>query len=100
MAPAPAPAKAPQARSDAGVACPGYQQSLIASLAGVYDRVGIAGVVRVQFRVSGTSVGDVVVLSGPREYQRAVQSAVRRFQCQSEGGEPTLVGLDIAFRPE
>ncbi len=99
-APAPAPARTLPARSDAGVTCPGYQQSLLASLAGAYDRVGIAGVVKVQFRVSGNSVGDVAVISGPREYQRAVQSAVRRFQCQSESGEPTLVALDITFQPE
>ena len=97
---APSPVPAPTARSEAGLACPGYQQALQTNLAGAYERVGVAGVVKVQFRVNGSAISDVTILSGPREYQRAVQAAVRRFQCQSDGAEATVVALDINFRPE
>lgn len=91
---------APAGRAEAGVACPGYRQSLQSSLAGVYDRIGITGIVKVEFRVRGGSVADVTTVSGPREYYRAVQSAVRRFQCQAAGTEDALVMLDIHFQPE
>lgn len=102
-APAPVAPASPHAaagRAEPGVACPGYQQSLQRSLAGAYERVGVAGSVKVQFTVSGTAVSDVAILSGPREYQRAVQAAVRRFECRSGGSEPTQVVMDISFRPE
>jgi protein TonB len=98
LAPAPAPARA--ASSSVGVLCPGYQAALRSGLAGVFERVGLAATVKVQFRVRDDAVLDVSLLSGPREYQRAVQSAVRRFTCKSEGAEEALVVFDVNFRAE
>ena len=97
---APSPAPARPASSSVGVVCPGYQAALQSGLAGVFERVGLAATVKVQFRVRGDAVQDVSLLSGPREYQRAVQSAVRRFTCRSEGVEDALVVFDVNFRAE
>lgn len=107
--PVPAPAAPPVAaappgpsggRLEAGVACPGYQQSLQSSLAGAYERVGIAGTVKVEFRVRDGAVVEVNPVAGPSEYYRTVRSAVRRFHCQARGGGDALVSLDIVFRGE
>ncbi|SFF32221.1 hypothetical protein SAMN04489711_12914 [Paracidovorax wautersii] len=65
------------------MACPGYQRSLQSSLAGAYERVSIAGTVKVEFRVRDGAVVDVTPMAGLSEYYRTVCSAVRRFHCQA-----------------
>ncbi len=96
---APAAPAAP-ARSEISVACPGYKDVLQSVLSGAYDRVGIAGVVKVQIRVRGAQIVDVTPLSGPREYHRLVQNAVRRMSCRAEGAEEVVVPLEVAFREQ
>jgi len=68
------------------VALPGNQQSQQSSLAGAYERVSIAGTVKVEFRVRDGVVVEVNPVAGPSEYYRTVRSAVRRFHCQAPGG--------------
>lgn len=90
----------PSGPVDVGVACPGYRQALESGLAGLYERVGIAGSVKVQFKVRGGTVVDITTLSGPREYARTVQSVVRRFNCLTDGAEEAIVVFDVSFRSE
>jgi protein TonB len=98
-APAPAPAApAPPLRRDVSVACPDYAQVLRDALAGVFDRVGVVGVVKVQIRIQGSRIVDVTPVSGPREYYRPVQNAVRRMRCGVEGADEVLVPLEVSFR--
>lgn len=82
------------------VACPGYRQVLVDSLGGAYDRIGITGVVKVQIRVRGNQIVEVAPQSGPREYYRVVQTAVRRMNCKSEGADEVTTSLEVSFRPE
>lgn len=96
---APAAPAAP-ARSEISVACPGYKDVLQSALSGAYDRIGLVGVVKVQIRVRGAQIVDVTPLSGPREYHRLVQNAVRRMSCRAEGAEEVLVPLEVAFREQ
>lgn len=82
------------------MARPGYQQSLQSSLAGVYERVGIAGTVKVEFRVRDGALVEVTPVAGLSEYYCTVCSAVLRFHCQARGIGDALVSLDIVFRGE
>jgi periplasmic protein TonB len=98
--PAPAPAPPPQpvaVKREIGLACPGYQAVLAQTLAEAYDRVGITGAVRTRFSVRGGQVQDVVPLSGPKEYFKYVQAAVKRMKCAAEGAEEVQVTLDVNF---
>lgn len=97
--PAPVPAS-PSLRRDVSVACPDYAQVLRDALAGVFDRVGVVGVVKVQIRIQGSRIVDVTPVSGPREYYRPVQNAVRRMRCGIDGANEVLVPLEVSFREE
>jgi protein TonB len=97
--PAP-PAPAAPARGEIGINCPGYKEVLQNSLSGLYDRVGVTGVVKVQIRIHGNQIVDVTPVSGPREYYRQVQNAVRRMKCSVNGGDELLVPLEVSFREE
>jgi protein TonB len=97
--PAPAPAPPSPVQAEVGISCPGYKRVLQTALGGLYDRIGVTGVVKVQIHLRGDQITDVVVLSGPREYHRYVQSAVRRMTC-SAGPADTVVPLEISFREE
>jgi protein TonB len=83
-----------------GVACPGYREILQSSLAGQFDRVGITGVVKVTIRIKGNQIVEVQPVSGPREYYRAVQSAVRRFSCSAQGADELPVTLEVSFKEQ
>ncbi|UUX96401.1 energy transducer TonB [Aquabacterium sp. J223] len=99
--PSPPVVEAPKPRPDrleVGVACPGYQDTLQGSLSSLYERVGVAGTVKVRFVVRHDRVADAQVLSGPRDYQRAVLAAVRRFECRLDGVDEVAVEFDISFR--
>ncbi|MEX8511210.1 MAG: energy transducer TonB [Leptothrix ochracea] len=99
--PAPAPtAPASPLRRDVSVACPDYAQVLRDALAGVFDRVGVVGVVKVQIRIQGSKIVDVTPVSGPRDYYRPVQNAVRRMRCGVDGANEVLVPLEVSFRED
>lgn len=97
--PAP-PAPIASAKTDIGVACPNYGQTLQTALNGWFERVGLDATVKVQFKVHGNAVKDVVILSGPREYHRAVLAAVQRFTCSTENTAEAVVTFNVFFRAE
>lgn len=96
--PTAAPATRPAPRAEVAIVCPGYQSILKSALAGEWGRVGITGDVKVVIRVRGNQILDVTPQSGPREYYRAVQRAVRRMNCTVDGADEQLVPLEIGFR--
>jgi periplasmic protein TonB len=96
-APAPAPEKPAVVRQEVSLACPGYQSVLASVLEEAIDRVGIAGTVRTRLTVRGGQVVDVAFLSGPKEYTKYVQSAVRRMHCSAGGADEVQVPLDVNF---
>lgn len=95
--PAPAPAAPTVARQEVSLACPGYQSALAAVLEEAIDRVGIAGTVRTRLTVRGGQVTDVAFLSGPKEYAKYVQAAVKRMHCSAGGADEVQVPLDVNF---
>jgi len=99
--PAPAPAPAPETpavvRQEVSLACPGYQSVLASVLEEAIDRVGIAGTVRTRLTVRGGQVTDVAFLSGPKEYTKYVQAAVKRMHCSAGGADEVQVPLDVNF---
>jgi len=97
--PAPAPAPAPPAvvRQEISLACPGYQSVLASMLEEAIDRVGIAGTLHTRLTIRGGQVTDVAVLSGPKEYTKYVQSAVKRMKCSAGGVDEVQASLDVNF---
>ncbi len=96
--PAPAPAPAPTiVRQEVSLACPGYQSALASVLEDAIDRVGIAGTVHTRLTVRGGQVTDVAFLSGPKEYAKYVQAAVKRMHCSAGGADEVQVPLDVNF---
>jgi protein TonB len=96
-APAPAPEKPAIARQEISLACPGYQSVLAQVLEEAIDRVGIVGTVRTRLTVRGGQVVDVAFLSGPKEYYKFVQGAVKRMHCSAGGADEVQVPLDVNF---
>jgi protein TonB len=96
-APAPAPEKPAVARQEISLACPGYQAVLAQVLEEAIERVGIAGTVRTRLTVRGGQVVDVAFLSGPKEYTKYVQGAVKRMHCSAGGADEVQVPLDVNF---
>ena len=95
---APAPPPAPAVlRQEASLACPGYQAVIAQGLEDAFDRVGIPGVVRTRLTVRGAQVVDATPVSGPKEYYKFVQAAVRRMHCSAGGADEVQVSLDIQF---
>lgn len=95
----PAPPPAPVVvKQEISVACPGYQAVLAQALEEAVDRVGIVGTVRTLIKVRGSQVVDVVPQSGPREYYKYLQTAVKRMRCSAGGAEEVLVSLDVLFK--
>ena len=80
--------------------CPGYANTLRQAFAGLYDKYEIAGTVTVRVQVRGNAITKVNVVSGPREYQRAVVAAVSSLSCQVSGGAEGYFELPIVFREE
>jgi protein TonB len=96
-APAPAPEKPAIVRQEISLACPGYQAVLAQVLEEAIDRVGIAGTVRTRLTVRGGQVVDVAFLSGPKEYTKYVQGAVKRMRCSAGGADEVQVPLEVNF---
>ena len=97
--PPPAPTPAPPAvvRQEISLACPGYQSVLASMLEDAIDRVGIAGTVHTRLTIRGGQVTDVAFLSGPKEYAKYVQSAVKRMKCSAGGADEVQASLDVNF---
>jgi protein TonB len=98
-APAPPPVEAKPApvKREVSLACPGYEAVLAQALEDAIDRVGITGVVRSRLTVRGEQVVDVTPLSGPKEYYKYVQAAVKRMKCSAGGADEVQVSLDVTF---
>lgn len=96
----PAPPPAAPVKTEIGVVCPGHKESLQSALAGLYDKVGVEGVVVLSIRFRGQEIVDVKQVSGPREYFRDVSRAVRRLDCKVPGGAETSATLEISFREQ
>ncbi|WP_219851649.1 energy transducer TonB [Methylibium rhizosphaerae] len=95
----PAPPPAPvTVKQEISVACPGYQAVLAQALEEAVDRVGIVGTVRTVIKVRGSQVVDVVPQSGPKEYYKYLQTAIKRMRCSAGGAEEVLVSLDVSFK--
>jgi protein TonB len=45
-------------------------------------------------------VVEVTPLSGPREYFRPVQNAIRKFSCQATGQEEVVTSLEVVFKEQ
>lgn len=97
-APPPEPAKPEIVKQEISLACPGYQSVLASTLEEAFDRVGIVGTVRTLIKVRGNQVVEAVPQSGPKEYYKYVQTAIKRMRCSASGAEEVLVSLDVAFR--
>ena len=96
-APAPAPAAPAVVRQEISLACPNYQSVLASMLEDAIDRVGIAGTLHTRLTIRGGQVTDVAVLSGPKEYTKYVQSAVKRMKCSAGGADEVQASLDVNF---
>lgn len=73
-------------RTDVRASCPGVDASLQRSLARVWFLEQQAGVMRVDFQLEGSAVGNVQA-SGPLRsyYGQAVRRAVRQLSCGNSG---------------
>jgi protein TonB len=99
IAPPPSPEARPApVKQEISLACPGYQSVLAQTLEDAFERVGIVGTVRTRITVRGSQVIDAVPTSGPREYYKYVQAAIKRMKCSAGGAEEVQVLLDVLFK--
>jgi len=97
--PTPAPEPKPAAvKQEISLACPGYQTVLADMLEDAFDRVGIVGTVRTKILVRGNQIVDAVAVSGPKEYAKYVQAAIKRMKCSAGGADEVQFQLDVNFR--
>jgi protein TonB len=101
-APAPVPAPPPPAaplvvKREISLACPGYEAVLATALEEAIDRVGLKGTVQTLIKIRGTQVVEVATLSGPKEYYKYVQAAVKRMRCTAGGADEVQVSLPVIF---
>ncbi len=87
------------AKQEIGVACPGYQAVIAEAMESAFERVGIPGTVRTLLKVRGTQVTEVLPQSGPKQYYKYLQAAIKRMQCSALGNSEVLVTLDVVFQP-
>ena len=100
-APVPAPAEPPPApavvKREISLACPGYENVLASALEEAIERVGIRGTVQTLIKIRGTQVVEVTPQSGPKEYYKYVQAAVKRMRCTAGGADEVQVSLPVIF---
>lgn len=96
--PPPAPPVPVVVKQEISLACPGYQNVLAQTLEEAFDRVGIVGTVRTLLKVRGSQVVDAVPVSGPKEYYKYVQTAIKRMRCSAGGADEVQVSLDVRFQ--
>lgn len=105
IAAAPAPVVAPPApppapaivKREISLACPGYEAVLAGALEEAIDRVGLKGTVQTLIKIRGNQVVDVLPQSGPKEYHKYVQAAVKRMRCTAGGADEIQVSLPVIF---
>lgn len=105
VAAAPAPVAAPPApppapavvKREISLACPGYEAVLASALEEAIDRVGIRGTVQTLIKIRGTQVIEVTPQSGPKEYYKYVQAAVKRMRCTAGGADEVQVSIPVIF---
>ena len=96
--PAPVPeAKPAVVKQEISVACPGYEGVLAQALEEAIDRVGLNGTVQALIKIRGSQVVDVQTVSGPKEYHKYVQAAVKRMRCSAGGANEVQVSLPVNF---
>ena len=98
-APVPAPPPAPPAivKREINLACPGYEAVLAGALEEAIDRVGLKGTVQTLIKIRGNQVVEVTPQSGPKEYYKYVQAAVKRMRCTAGGADEVQVSLPVIF---
>jgi len=96
--PVPEPVRPAVVKQEISLACPGYKTVVAQAMEEAMDRVGIAGTVRTLIKVKGDQVVDVVPQSGPKEYYRYLQAAIKRMKCSAGGDSEVQVTLDVSFR--
>ncbi|MCE4553944.1 energy transducer TonB [Pelomonas cellulosilytica] len=99
-APAPVPAPPPPpaiVRREISLACPGYEAVLASALEEAIERVGIKGTVQTLIKIRGNQVVEVTPTSGPKEYHKYVQAAVKRMKCTAGGADEVQVSLPVIF---
>lgn len=96
--PAPQPPPGPAVvKQEISVACPGYQTVLAQALEEAVDRVGLTGTVHTLIKIRRSQVVEVVPQSGPKEYYKYVQAAVKRMRCSAGGADEVQVLLPVNF---
>lgn len=93
-----APEPKPIVKQDITAACPGYQTLLSQTLEDAFDRVGIPGTVRTLIKLRGSQIIDVQAQSGPKEYHKFLQTALKRLRCNASGADEVHISLDVNFR--
>ena len=94
---APAPSPPAPVKREISVACPGYEAILDQALQDAVERVGLRGTVNTLIRIRGNQVTEVLPQSGPKEYYKYVQAAVKRMRCSAGGAEEVTVSLPVVF---
>jgi protein TonB len=93
--PAPSPTPpTPIAKLDISIVCPTQVRPDMPRKA-LID--GTQGIVKVQVKISGGTVRDVIFVSGPRVFYDAVRSAVMQYKCTQESSE-VVATQDFNFR--
>jgi protein TonB len=95
--PVPEPPKPAVVKQEISVACPGYQNVLAQALEEAVERVGLNGTVQALIKIRGSQVVDVQTVSGPKEYHKYVQAAVKRMRCSAGGANEVQVALPVNF---
>ena len=94
--PAPPPTPAVVKR-EISLACPGYEAVLASALEEAIDRVGLKGTVQTLIKIRGNQVVEVTPQTGPKEYYKYVQAAVKRMRCTAGGADEVQVSLPVIF---
>jgi len=93
----PPPAAPPVVKREISLACPGYEAVLASTLEEAIERVGLKGTVQTLIKIRGNQVVEVTPQSGPKEYYKYVQSAVKRMRCTAGGADEVQVSLPVIF---
>jgi len=84
-------------KREISLACPGYEAVLASALEEAIDRVGLKGTVQTLIKIRGNQVVEVTPTSGPKEYHKYVQAAVKRMRCTAGGADEVQVSLPVIF---
>jgi protein TonB len=95
--PAPPPPAPAVVKREISLACPGYETVLASALEEAIERVGLRGTVQTLIKIRGTQVVEVTPQSGPKEYYKYVQAAVKRMRCTAGGADEVQVSLPVIF---